>query len=621
MMKLLIISERVSDLSTILSKNFDATLLNVREAENISFDEYSAVAFLGGTEEKGVVPHHTLRLKLEEFADSGRPLFLEYIGSFRYVYSASATRVSHHRLVVANEGIDGLEIGDLLDSHANRYIKPHFLMPNTTPLLYYHPYVPAHDKTDMTLEQIKNGDIAMWKENNILSLAFCISDYKKARLAPKARFNSLVSYIAEFLTGEKIKEDIPDITLHRAETTFENDLSDCVKKSLSWLERFIVDEGRGGVLEGLSHEILPDGTQLRANSIRTDCSGEAAGAFFFSQEERYKKYAENLSEFCYGPMMIKGGMFDGMLRWTEEAWGVCYQDDAARALLPSLFAAKLGITDKYVENAVKSLEFLMRTSAKDGLRPMRTDNLVYLRDGTDINSIRDDENGYPCAHYNAYYSAALLLAYIVTGREDMKEVGLKGIEKLMSLYPETTREQSETSELCRLVLPLALTYMATGEERHKEMLESVTRDLEKMACGGAYREWDTGYKANCSKKIDSECSLLARNGDNVADLLYSVNWLPLGFAVSYEATKDEKYREKWESIAKFFIYSQTVSSNELIDGSWARGYDLERSENYGVPHDVGWGPCSVESGWSVAEITMGLEYFKYIDQGKNNDKK
>jgi hypothetical protein len=36
---------------------------------------------------------------------------------------------------------------------------------------------------------------------------------------------------------------------------------------------------------------------------------------------------------------------------------------------------------------------------------------------------------------------------------------------------------------------------------------------------------------------------------------------------------------------------------------------------------VGWGPCSVESGWSVAEITMGLEYFKYIDQGKNNDKK
>lgn len=611
-MKLLMISERASDLSTILSKNFNSTLVSPREAENISFDEYSAVAFLGGTGENGVVFHHRLRLKLEEFADSGRPLFLEFVGSFRYVYSASASRVSHHRLVVADECIEGLEIGDLLDSHANLYIKPHFLMPNTTPILYYHPYVPAHDKADMTKEQIRGGNIAMWKENNVLSVAFCISDYKKSRLAPKDRFNKLISYIAEFLTGEKIKEDIPDVVTHRETSSFENDLELCTAKSLFWLERFLIDDGNGGILEGLSHEILPDGTQKRANSVRTDCSGEAAGAFFFSPSEKYKKYAENLCGFCFGPMMIKGGMFDGMLRWTEEAWGVCYQDDAARAILPPLFAAKLGISDKFVEPSIKALEFLMRTTAKDGLRVARTDNLVYLRDGTDINTLSNEEHGYPCSHYNSYYSGALLLAYIVTGREDMKKMGLRGIETLMSLYPETTREQSETSELCRLVMPIALAYMASHDEKYKIMLEKVTNDLEKMACGGGYREWDTGYKANCSKKIDSECSLLAKNGDNVADLLYSVNWLPLGFAVAYEATRDEKYREKWENIAKFFIYSQTISEIELIDGSWARGYDLERKENYGVPHDVGWGPCSVESGWSVAEITMGLEYFKYI---------
>lgn len=611
-MKLLIISNRKSDLSDLLSINFNVTLQSLDEAETSNFDDYNAVAVLCGTEQCGVVLHHGLRVKLEEYAERGNPIFLELVGSFRYVYSATAVRMSHHRLVVADDHIAGLEMGELLDSHANLYIRPHFLMPNTTPILYYHPYVPAHDKSDMTKEQIMSGDIAMWKENNVLSCAFCISDYKKSRLAPKERFGKLVSYIAEFLTGEKLKNDIPDTVTHRKETNFEKDLESCVEKSLAWLERFLIKDGEGGILEGLSHEILPDGTQKRANSVRTDCSGEAAGAFFFSQEERYKKYAENLSKFCYGPMMIKGGMFDGMLRWTEEAWGVCYQDDVARAILPSLFAAKLGITDKYVEPSLKALEFLMRTTAKDGLRVSRTDNLVYLREGTDINSLANEEHGYPCSHYNAYYSAALLLAYIVTGREDMKEMGLRGIERLMSLYPETTREQSETSELCRLVMPLSLTYMASRDEKHKNMLDRVTNDLEKMAFGGAYREWDTGYKANCSKKIDSECSLLARNGDNVADLLYSVNWLPLGFAVAYEATNDEKYREKWKNIAKFFIYSQTISHIELIDGSWARGYDLERGENYGVPHDVGWGPCSVESGWSVAEITMGLEYFKFI---------
>jgi hypothetical protein len=49
-----------------------------------------------------------------------------------------------------------------------------------------------------------------------------------------------------------------------------------------------------------------------------------------------------------------------------------------------------------------------------------------------------------------------------------------------------------------------------------------------------------------------------------------------------------------------------VSDDARLDGCWCRGVDLERREPYGMPHDVGWGPCSVESGWTVAEILMGL---------------
>lgn len=611
-MKLLIITNRESDLSSLLVKHFGATTVDMEKAKAVRLDEFDSVAVLGGTERGAVVFHHELRTKLEAYADSGKKLFLEFVNSFRYVYSASAKRISHHRLVVADDEINGLEQGELLDTHANSYSRPHFLMPNTKPLLYYHPYVPAHDRAPMSREQIESGEVAFWRCENVLSCAFKICDFRKARLAPKERFDSLVSYIVKFLTNETIEIDIPETVKHRDVTDFECDLSDCIKKSLAWLERYLIDDGNGGILEGLSHEILPDGAQLRANSVRTDCSGEAAGAFFLSGEADHRRYADNLSDFCYGPMMIKGTMFDGMLRWTEEAWGVCYQDDVARALIPTLISAKLGITDKHVPSVVHALEFLMRTTAKDGLRALRTDNLVYLQNGTDIASLSEEEHGYPCSHYNSYYSAALILCYLVTGREDMLEMGVRGLETLMSLYPETTREQSETSELCRLVLPLSVMYMATKKEAHKEMLERVVTDLERMAYGGAYREWDTGYKANCSKKIDSECSLLATNGDPVADLLYSVNWLPLGFAFAYEATRDEKYKAKWHSVAEFFIYSQTLSENELIDGSWARGYDLDRKENYGVPHDVGWGPCSVESGWTVAEITMGLEYFKYI---------
>ena len=50
--------------------------------------------------------------------------------------------------------------------------------------------------------------------------------------------------------------------------------------------------------------------------------------------------------------------------------------------------------------------------------------------------------------------------------------------------------------MCRLVLPLAILYGVTGEEKHREWLYRVTDDLQKVRHpSGGYREWDTGYKA------------------------------------------------------------------------------------------------------------------------------
>lgn len=610
MKKLLIITNEQGELAESLMSVSAATVVGFDEAKRLELSEFDSVAVLGGRNEVSL--DSRLRVALEAFADLDRPIFLELVNSFRYVYSANAERVIHDRLVVFGDGLDGLEQGELLDPHANIYMRPHFLMPNTVPLLYLHSYVPAHDKFE---GDPKSKNIALWRSDNVMWCAFSLFGYKKAGLAPKKRFETLVDNVSVFLTGKKVSKFPKDRVTHRSSPSLEM-LDDCVGRSLAWLERMLKDEGKSGVFEGLSHDIYHDGTQRRANSIRTDCSGECGGAFLLSGNEKYKKYSKNLADFCFGDMMIRGGEYDGMLRWTEEAWGVCYQDDAARAMIPSLLSAKLSLGDDHVDDCVRALEFLMRTTAKDGLRVVRTDNLTYLESKKSITELKNDEKGYPCAHYNAYYSAALILCYLVTGREDMLELGEKGLESLMALYPETTREQSETSELCRLIFPLSVLYMATKKPEHREYIMRVSDDLEKMAYGGSYREWDTGYKANCSKKIDSECSLLAKNGDPIADLLYSVNWLPLGFAFAYEATGEELFREKWERCALFFIESQCLSDNELLDGAWARGFDLEKKEIYGVPHDVGWGPCSVESGWSVAEIAMGLRYFAYIDNKK-----
>ncbi|MFR1358409.1 MAG: hypothetical protein ACLSBB_14385 [Ruthenibacterium lactatiformans] len=114
------------------------------------------------------------------------------------------------------------------------------------------------------------------------------------------------------------------------------------------------------------------------------------------------------------------------------------------------------------------------------------------------------------------------------------------MRSLLAAYPKTMREQSETEELCRLLLPVSWLYYATGKEADLEMLYTVIRSLEAVRHpSGAYLEWDSDYSAACSRQEGGECSLLSRNGDPVADLLYSNNWVPMGLMQAYFVTGDE----------------------------------------------------------------------------------
>ena len=203
----------------------------------------------------------------------------------------------------------------------------------------------------------------------------------------------------------------------------------------------------------------------------------------------------------------------------------------------------------------------------------------------------------------------LLLAYKATGEKRYYEVAKKGLTTLMKIYPETVRETSETEELCRRILPLAVLYGISGEREHYDWLCRVTDDLLAFRhTSGGYVEWDTGYTAKCSRNHTGECALLANNGDPVADLLYSNNWLPLGFSYAYMVTREERFYELWRGIASFMLSCQIHSADKLLDGAWTRAFDLEAWESHGVPHDIGWAPCCIETGWTVGEILMGLQF-------------
>ena len=63
--------------------------------------------------------------------------------------------------------------------------------------------------------------------------------------------------------------------------------------------------------------------------------------------------------------------------------------------------------DKKFDQVRPVLDFLMRTTAKDGTRVARTDR-VFL-DEEQITELAEAEIGFHSAHYNAYYLATLLL--------------------------------------------------------------------------------------------------------------------------------------------------------------------------------------------------------------------
>ena len=149
------------------------------------------------------------------------------------------------------------------------------------------------------------------------------------------------------------------------------------------------------------------------------------------------------------------------------------------------------------------------------------------------------------------------------------------------------------------------------------MLYRLVSDLQKVKHPfGGYQEWDTGYKAAYNRNSETECSILTENGDPVADLLYSCNFLPMGFAYAYNATKDEWFYTLWHEIVAFFISTQIKSNNPLNDGSWCRAFDMDLEEAYAAPHDSGWATYSSETGWTCAEILMGMMFLDALDLRK-----
>lgn len=636
MAKLLLMRLQESDLSRLLAACFSAcTQISPNEPANL--EDYDAFAVLGGTQDapQALLPH--VREALLKQRQGGKRVFCEYTAGAGEACFANPVPTHRDRPVCVRAGADA---GLILNEQSNTRVPVQFLPENAA---VWYQYVTRPDGYRRApVPDRKDCDAAIFEEPpGLLQCAFRMANFARVRFTPFDTWKRLLKQIVAFLGGRWNDEVAESLRRETYALAGGQPVRRAIDNAGRWFECsgvLVTVEGLPrAVREGMASVILPDGRQAAAPQIRLDAMGETALMYELRYQvyhrDRDRQWADALYETVRA-MQIKSGMHKGMVRGSLGWWqNASYQDDASRGFLIPLAVRACLTGDRRDEAALRmALDYLLSTTGTDGLRVNQVNWQSPDHEGvqaarlqrraskwansgfyhTTLSQLRCTPAGNPSGHYNGWYMAALLLCGMLLGERRYTEAGKRGLTTIMNVYPWTAREHSQTQEICRLILPLSLLLMEEDVPEHRKWLDTVLRDLRGMEYRkGVFIEYDEGYTACCSRAESGECSVFSRNGDPVCDFLYSMNWLPVSLAAAWYATKDEEILTVYRETVQFIASVQLVSPNAKLHGAWARAVDAETMEINGVDNDRDWSIWTIESGWTVAEITIGMLWGMY----------
>lgn len=637
MAKLLIMCLQESDLSRLLSSCFDHSEIVALNAP-ADLERFDAFAILGGTQNYPAAILPKLQQTLSEQRKKGKRVFCEFTAGAGDACFATPVPTNCDRPVCVKRGEDS---GSILDEQYNTRLPVQFLPANASVWYQYVPRPDGYRKAPIPARDDRSAAI-FEEENGLLQCAFRMANFAKARFAPFVAWKKLLSQIVCYLGGQWNEAAVDVLKAENYEFAGWQSIEQAICNAAKWFASsgVLVKNGEFpcAVREGVSSIILPDGKQELAGQIRLDCMGETAMMYelryqvFHCEEDRL--WADSIYDTVRS-MQIQDGLHNGMVRGSLGWWrNASYQDDAARGFLIPLAARAFLTGDMQDEERIRlAADYLLSTTGTDGLRMNQVNwqsptkecvkaarlekrDTKWKNSGffdTTITALKNMPAENPSGHYNGWYLAALLLCGMLLREDRYIAAGKLGLESIMQVYPWTAREHSQTQELCRLLFPLSLLYKCTQDPIHQQWLEQVTDDLcqtEKRS--GAFVEYDEDYTASCSRANSGECSVFSHNGDPVCDFLYSMNWLPVSLASAWYATKDNRYLELYRRNTEFIASVQIKSPDTKLNGAWARAVDVETLEVSGVNNDREWSTWMIESGWTVAEITIGMLWGYYL---------
>ena len=495
---------------------------------------------------------------------------------------------------------------------------------------------------------------------DILVATTKLSEFLQGRYAPPAAWPYVWRWVFEWLSGgrqSRLLHSVPNVhPAYGKDEPLQKDADlDAFRRGVAWYSNakllvasswkdvaykyardsavphyldpsWPLGDGSNGILEGFSSNIEWNGTQPVGWGLRNDCIGEVSMSMAFSGGIEKKlmnsHIARNLNDFIYFNSELSASPRDnpkspsyGLVAWTLPlAPGTYYGDDNARSMLGTMAASGMLRSNRWTPGVLRCLLANLRTTGTLGFRHNSlTDSLLHKfgwRHYYDEKFV----NYHP--HYEAYLWACFLRAYGKTRYAPFLERTRTAIRMTMAAYPDRWRwTNGLQQERARMMLPLAWLVQLEDTPEHRGWLRRIASDLISFQDkSGAIRE-EVGSegegqygppKSNAAYGTN-EAPLLQKNGDPVADLLYTTNFAFLGLHEASAATCDPMLVEAENKLAEFLCRIQVRSTKHPeLDGGWFRAFDFGSWDYWASGSDWGWGPWSIETGWTQSWITSVL---------------
>ncbi len=610
----------------------------------------------------------------DKVESSGLRLFVEYPNVLPDMPEGTSLQTHTARLErgVITSSAMGLEPMSIVGINGCKLIKAECAEP-----LMVLGKVAGYDTAVFGINDVKTYPV-LYHSGRSLIATTSFSNFVKGRYAPVREWSQILSYVLGWVLGDEnftIKELPQDVrpAYTRDEKLPRKAQRDAVIAAADWfwnarllihpswtrtlIEKYEkVDEhfgetvpqtvlpgdGTRGIMEGHASDIDYNGINRYRYFHRADVQGESAmllaTASLFSKDEKYATTSENLLDYLFYTSKFRGEERDdrnspvyGLIGWANSYQWVYYNDDNARCILGAIGAAAMLDNPRWNTQIAENILAMLRFCSHDGFFGGRLELPAISKNGWQYYADRENYV-YLSPHYESWMWACFLWLYDKTGYQPLLDTAKRAIAKMMEEYPYWIAQNGIQQERARMILPLAWLVRVEDTPQHREWLDIIVKKfLENQDECGAIREELSTLPGKQTLLVSSnarygtgEASLIANNGDPVADMLYTCNFGFFALNEAYQATG--LYKDEVERFADFLVRIQVRSDKHHdLDGGWFRAFDYDRWDYWASNADVGWGVWSTLTGWIQSWIgsTEGFvnKNTSYWDITKNMEMK